>query len=137
MSAKIEKIIVRLQEKYYSLPSPHSPLCILTPVRITEGQFYEAQQQTRVVAARYIKSKTWDAAIDILFSVSQSLLKAGQGGSGGDLGVFLIDVYRQAELKPDAGNKGKLLVLLRLFDPEEPTRKKFIGEMIGYVHLRV
>jgi hypothetical protein len=45
----------------------------------------------------------------------------------------LIDVYRQAELKPDAGNKGKLLVLLRLFDPEEPTRKTFIGEMIGYV----
>jgi golgi to ER traffic protein 4 len=45
----------------------------------------------------------------------------------------LIDVYKQAELKPDAGNKGKLLVLLRLFDPEEPTRKKFIGEMIGYV----
>jgi hypothetical protein len=45
----------------------------------------------------------------------------------------LIDVYRQAELKPDAGNKGKLLVLLRLFDPEEPTRKTYIGEMIGYV----
>jgi hypothetical protein len=60
-------------------------------------------------------------------------LKAGQGGSGGDLGIFLIDVYRQAELKPDAGNKGKLLVLLRLFEPEEPTRKTFIGEMIGYV----
>jgi hypothetical protein len=42
-------------------------------------------------------------------------------------------VYKQAELKPDAGNKGKLLTLLRLFDSEEPTRKKFIGEMIGYV----
>ena len=106
------------------LPQAYSP-------RITEGQFYEAQQQTRVVAARYIKSKTWDAAIDILFSVSQSLLKAGQGGSGGDLGLFLIDVYRQAELRPDAANKGKLLVLLRLFDSEEPTRKTFIGEMIG------
>lgn len=99
--------------------------------RITEGAFYEAQQQTRVVAARYIKSKDWAPAIDILFNVSQSLLKAGQGGSGGDLGLFLIDVYKQAELKPDAGNKGKLLTLLRLFDDEEPTRKKFIGEMIG------
>jgi golgi to ER traffic protein 4 len=133
MSAKIEKIIVRLQEKYFSfpiLPMSQTHIC-----RITEGQYYEAQQQTRVVAARYIKSKTWDAAIDILFSVSQSLLKVGQGGSGGDLGLFLIDVYRQAELKPDAGNKGKLLVLLRLFDPEEPTRKRFIGEMIGYVFI--
>ena len=99
--------------------------------RITEGQFYEAQQQTRVVAARYIKSENWDAAIDILFNVARSLLKAGQGGSGGDLGIFLVDVYKQAELAPDASNKGKLLTLLRLFDSEEPTRKKFIGEMIG------
>ncbi|XMA12557.1 hypothetical protein WAI453_005348 [Rhynchosporium graminicola] len=99
---------------------------------ITEGAYYEAQQQTRVVAARYVKSASWDAAIDILFNVSQSLLKAGQGGSGGDLGLFLVDVYKQAELKPDSTSKGKLLTLLRAFDSEEPTRKKFIGEMIGY-----
>mgnify|MGYP003662482894 FL=1 len=42
-----------------------------------------------------------------------------------------MDVYRQAELKVDSGSKGKLLALLRLFDSDEPTRKKFIGEMIG------
>ena len=90
-------------------------------------------QQTRVVAARYVKQENWTAAIDILFNVAQSLLKAGQGGSGGDLSLFLIDVYKQAQLKPDSGNKGKLLSLLRLFDAEEPTRKKFIGEMILYV----
>ncbi|PSS10593.1 hypothetical protein M430DRAFT_108713 [Amorphotheca resinae ATCC 22711] len=112
MSAKIEKVIVRLQE------------------RIAEGQFYEAQQQTRVVAARYVKQENWEAAVDILFNVAQSLLKAGQGGSGGDLGIFLIDVYKQAALKPDSSNKGRLLTLLRQFDSEEPTRKKFISEMI-------
>jgi len=111
MSAKIDKIIAR-----------HP--------RIAEGQFYEAQQQTRVVAARYVKSENWQAAIDILFNVAQSLLKAGQGGSGGDLSLFLVDVYKQAELKPDSNNKGKLLTLLRQFDSEEPTRKKFIPEMI-------
>ena len=38
---------------------------------------------------------------------------------------------------PDAANKGKLLTLLRFFDPEEPTRKKFIAEMIGYARLLV
>jgi len=130
MSAKIEKIIARLQEKYakydFRLPSYW-----LAYDRIIEGSFYEAQQQTRVVAARYVKSENWTAAIDILFNVSQSLLKAGQGGSGGDLGLFLIEVYKQAELKPDSGSKGKLLTLLRQFDSEEPTRKKFIGEMMG------
>lgn len=99
--------------------------------RIAEGQFYEAQQQTRVVAARYAKQENWDAAINILFNVAQSLLKTGNGGSGGDLSLLLVDVYKQAGLEPDSSNKGKLLTLLRLFDSEEPTRKTFIGEMIG------
>ncbi|KAI0876987.1 hypothetical protein GGS24DRAFT_449002 [Hypoxylon argillaceum] len=111
---KIGKIIARLQQ------------------RISEGQFYEAQQQTRVVAARYIKAANWTAAVDILYNVAQSLLKAGQGGSGGDLCVLLIDTYKQAELKPDANTKGKLLTCLRLFDSEEPTRKKYIGEIISW-----
>lgn len=44
-------------------------------------------------------------------------------------------MYKQAELKPDAGNKGKLLSLLRAFDSEEPTRKKFVDDMIGYVEI--
>ncbi|KAI0119178.1 DUF410-domain-containing protein [Daldinia grandis] len=111
---KIEKIIARLQQ------------------RISEGQFYEAQQQTRVVAARYTKAANWDAAINILYNVGQSLLKAGQGGSGGDLCVLLVDTYKQAELKPDAVAKGRLLTCLRLFNSEEPTRKKYIGEIITW-----
>lgn len=112
-SDKIDKIITRLQS------------------RIAEGQYYEAQQQTRVVAARYIKASNWPAAIDILYNVSQSLLKVGQGGSGGDLCVLLVDVYKQAELKPDATSKGRLLTCLRLFKSGEPTRKKFVADMIA------
>ncbi|KAL9945228.1 hypothetical protein D7B24_002350 [Verticillium nonalfalfae] len=111
---KIEKIIARLQ------------------ARTAEGQYYEAQQQTRVVAARYVKAANWPAAVDILASVAQSLLKAGQGGSGGDLCLMLVDVYKQAELRPDAASKGRLLTCLRLFGPGEPTRKTFISEMIAW-----
>ncbi|KAG8158790.1 hypothetical protein KVR01_011233 [Diaporthe batatas] len=111
---KIDKIITRLQ------------------ARIGEGQYYEAQQQTRVVAARYIKAANWNAAIEILYNVSQSLLKAGEGGAGGDLSVFLVEVYKQAELKPDATSRGRLLTCLRLFPAGEPTRKKFVGEMIAW-----
>lgn len=105
MSANIQKTVARLQEK------------------IEEGQYYEAQQQTRVVAARYIKAKKWDAAIDILFNVAKALLKAGQGGSGGDLCNLLLEVYEKAELTPDANSKGRLLTCLRLFDSEEPTEE--------------
>jgi hypothetical protein len=90
MSSKIEKIIARLQK------------------RITEGAFeeqYEAAQETRLVAARYTKQANWPAAIDILSNVSQALLRAGQGGSGGDLAILLVDVYRQAAQKPDGGSR--------------------------------
>lgn len=113
-SSKIDRIIARLQK------------------RIAEGEpgeQYEAQQETRLVAARYTKTGNWSAAIDILSSVSQALLKAGQGGSGGDLAILLVDVYKQSKQKPDAASKGRLLTCLRLFESEEPTRKKFIKEM--------
>lgn len=100
--------------------------------RIKEGQFYEAHQQLRVIASRYVKQNNNDAAIDILFNGAKSLLDAEQGGSGGDLCLFLMDVYNKGEVAPDAASKGKLLTLLRSFPPAEPTRKKFIGELIAY-----
>ena len=114
MSANIQKTVARLREK------------------IAEGQYYEAQQQTRVVAARYIKARKWDAAVDMLHSVAQALLGAGQGGSGGDLCLLLAEVYEKGEVAVDAGSKGKVLGLLRLFEAGEPTRKRFIGQIIGY-----
>lgn len=114
MSANIQKTVARLREK------------------IAEGQYYEAQQQTRVVAARYIKARKWDAAVDMLHSVAQALLGAGQGGSGGDLCLLLAEVYEKGEVAVGAGSKGKVLGLLRLFEPGEPTRKRFIGQIIGY-----
>jgi len=101
--------------------------------RIDEGQFYEAHQQLRVIAARYVKQENWDAATEFLSSGAQLLLKAGQGGSGGDLCMLLMDVYNKAEVQPDAASKGRLLTLLRAFPLGEPTKKRFVGETIAYV----
>jgi hypothetical protein len=112
--SKIQKTIQRQQE------------------RIAEGQFYEAHQQLRVISARYIKQKNPSAAADILYSGALSLLKAGQGGSGGDLCLLLLDVWNKASVKPDVETKGKVLGLLRAFPKDEPTRKKFVQEMIGW-----
>ncbi|KAI9762323.1 MAG: imidazoleglycerol-phosphate dehydratase [Chaenotheca gracillima] len=114
MGSRIDKTIARLQQ------------------RIEEGQYYEAHQQLRVVAARYVKQQNYDAAINILYSGAQSLLKAGQGGSGGDICLLLIEAYKNAELKPDSDNKNKITTLLRLFSPEEPSRKRFINELSGW-----
>ncbi|RDA88350.1 hypothetical protein CP532_5625 [Ophiocordyceps camponoti-leonardi (nom. inval.)] len=114
MANRVERIVSRLQQK------------------ITEGDYYEAQQQTRVAASRHIKTRNWQAAIDILATVAQALLRAGQGGSGGDLCIMLVDVYVQAQLRPDAESKGRLLTCLRLFEAGEPTRKRFISDMMSW-----
>ncbi|KAF2854433.1 DUF410-domain-containing protein, partial [Plenodomus tracheiphilus IPT5] len=114
MATKIEKTLQRQREK------------------IAEGQYYEAHQQLRVVASRYTKAQDWPNATAILYEGAQSLLQAGQGGSGGDLCTFLLDVYNKGEIKPDANSKGKLLSLLRAFPKDEPTKKKFVGEMIAW-----
>ena len=92
------------------------------------------------------------------------MLKAGQGGSGGDLGLFMVEVYGKGEVKVDGeslgefssrrvkgsglevgslkeygadgvellGDVGKLFAILRAFPPEEPTKKRLVGEMIGW-----
>jgi len=104
----------------------------LIPTRIEEGQYYEAHQQLRVITSRYVKSSDWNSAISVLYGGAQLLLKAGQGASGGDLCLFLLDVYNKAELKPDGASKGRVLTLLRGFPADEPTKKKFVGEMIGW-----
>ncbi|KAF2205143.1 DUF410-domain-containing protein [Delitschia confertaspora ATCC 74209] len=114
MASKIEKTIQRQQEK------------------IANGEYYEAHQQLRVISARYTKQNNPSAAADILYSGALSLLKAGQGGSGADLSLLLLDVWTKAEVKPDADTKGKVLGLLRAFPKGEPTRKRVIGEAIGW-----
>lgn len=59
-----------------------------------------------MVASRYVKSSDWDSATDILYGGALALLKAGQGGSGGDLGCFLVEVLGKADKGCGAGEKG-------------------------------
>ena len=117
---------------YPHLPHHRRLRSLTDPTRIAEGQYYEAHQQLRVIASRYTKAQDWTNATSILHSGALSLLQAGQGGSGGDLCIFLLDVFNKGEVKPDASSKGKLLSLLRAFPKDEPTKKKFVGEMIAW-----
>ena len=59
-----------------------------------------------MVASRYVKSSDWDSATDLLYGGALALLRAGQGGSGGDLGCYLVDVLDKAEKGCGAGEKG-------------------------------
>lgn len=59
-----------------------------------------------MIASRYVKAENWTAAIDVLFEGAVALLRAGQGGSGGDLGCYLLDVYDKAEVPVGGEGKG-------------------------------
>ncbi|KAJ5545372.1 hypothetical protein N7535_006239 [Penicillium sp. DV-2018c] len=126
MSSRIDKVIARQREK------------------IADGAYYEAHQQLRVIAVRYIKQSNYDAAADILAGGAKELLKAGsqQGASasGGDLAIMLVlEVYNKAQWEISAGDdaegrarKKRLIELLREFPSDEPTRKRYIQEIIGW-----
>ncbi|OKL56757.1 hypothetical protein UA08_07905 [Talaromyces atroroseus] len=126
MTSKIDKTIARQQEK------------------IAAGSYYEAHQQLRVIAARYLKQSNYDAAAEILTGGAKALLRAGsqQGAaaSGGDLAIMLVvEVYNKAEWEisseDDAASrarKKRLIELLREFPPDEPSRKRYINEIISW-----
>ncbi|PLB49518.1 DUF410 domain protein [Aspergillus steynii IBT 23096] len=127
MTSRIDKTIARQREK------------------IASGAYYEAHQQLRVIAARYIKQANYDAAAELLAGGATALLRAGsqQGASasGGDLAIMLVvEVYTKAGWEIVGGDndtdgrarKKRLVEILHEFPPEEPTRKRFIQELIGW-----
>lgn len=76
---------------------------------------------------------TYNNAAEILSGGAKALLQAGQGGSGGDLALMLLnDVYMKGEWEVNAANKQRLFDILKLFPSEEPTRKRFVQEMVGW-----
>lgn len=83
-----------------------------------------------MITARYLKSNDYNSAADILSNGSLLLLRAGQGGSGGDLAITLLtDVYIKASWPVDDANKTRVIEILKAFPPNEPTRKRFIAEL--------
>lgn len=60
-------------------------------------------------------------------------MKAGQGGSGGDLAITLItDVYIKAQWPITSETRSRAVEILKAFPPGEPTRKRFIQELVNW-----
>lgn len=91
--------------------------------RIEAGDYYEAHQTLRTIANRYVRSKNYQEAIDLITQGAQSLLKAKQGGSATDLIFYLLEVYDLAEVKVEEVSVSRLVQLLVALDPEEPNTK--------------
>ncbi|CAN6627138.1 golgi to ER traffic protein 4 [Trichomonascus vanleenenianus] len=110
MSAKLQKTIERTREK------------------IESKQFYEAHQAVRTIAARYIRQKAYNDAIEVLYTAAKQLLEAGQPGSGSDLLLYMISVYHTAETPVDNESRARVSQLVQMFDPQEPTLTKIAQE---------
>lgn len=63
------------------------------------------------MASRHVKQEHWDAAIDILYGGALALLKAGQGGSGGDLACYLVEVFVKGGKGVEVGERGECVLL--------------------------
>lgn len=86
-----------------------------------------------MIASRYIKASDFTNAAEILSSGAVLLLNAGQGGSGGDLSMMLLnEVYAKGEWRCDQANRDRLVEILNAFPHAEPTRKRFVQEMISW-----
>lgn len=100
--------------------------------RVQEGQFYEAHQQLRVIAARYVKQKDFVSATEVLHGGAGELLRGGQGGSAGDLCFYLVTILRDGQIRIDDNLRTKLIGLLNLFSSEEPSLKKYTDELLKW-----
>lgn len=101
------KKLLRANKKSALFPPTVSVLQAERYYRIASGAYYEAHQQLRIIASRYVKAGDWVSAIDVLFHGALSLLRAGQGGSGGDLGCYLLEVYGKGDVSLSKDEKGK------------------------------
>ena len=97
--------------------------------KIEDGDYYEAHQTLRTIANRYVNSKKYGNAIDLIFKGAQAFIQAKQGGSATDLIFYLLDVYDEAEIKVDQVSSSRLTVLLNDLSPEEPNLKDVVTGM--------
>ncbi|KAF9974077.1 hypothetical protein BGZ73_002638 [Actinomortierella ambigua] len=99
---------------------------------VQDGNFYEAHQMYRTVANRYVKSHTYDEAIELLYSGAMLLLKKEQYGSGSDLAIYLVEVYTLAKVPVTDESRDRIFDLADLMGKEVAQRKKFLQNAISW-----
>ena len=81
---------------------------------------YDEHQRLRTKAVRLLSKKNYPAAITLLHEGSIKMLKASEQGSGCDLAIYLVDVYGQAGVKPDAEPRGEPSLISNLRQLDQP-----------------
>lgn len=103
MSDKLQKTIARFQQ------------------RIDNKDFYEAHQTLRTITNRYVKSKQYSNAIDLLYQGLTILAKNKEYASASDLVTYLISVYEESATPCTKETKGKIIELVSLLPDTDPS----------------
>lgn len=115
--AKLQRTILRFQAK------------------IDSGEFYEAHQTLRTITNRYVKSKQYNEAIDLLYQGAAILSKNKEYGSSSDLITYLIQVYDEAGIECNNDNKQykiKLIELVNYLPDHEPSLPDLAKQAINW-----
>ncbi|KAG0226526.1 hypothetical protein BGW42_003595 [Actinomortierella wolfii] len=102
---------------------------------VQDGNYYEAHQMYRTVANRYVKSHTYDEAIELLYSGAMLLLKKEQFGSGTDLATYVVEVYTLAKVPVTDQSRDRIFDMADLMGKEVTQRKKFLQNAIRHHYL--
>lgn len=104
MSDKISKTIQRFQQ------------------RVDNKEFYEAHQTIRTIVNRYVRSKQFVPALQILAQGSSILSTNKEYASASDLIMYMIQVYNEAKIpSTEKEYKMKLIELISLLPDTDPS----------------
>uniref|UniRef100_A0A0L0NVT1 Golgi to ER traffic protein 4 n=1 Tax=Candidozyma auris TaxID=498019 RepID=A0A0L0NVT1_CANAR len=103
MSDKLQRTIARFQQ------------------RIDNKDFYEAHQTLRTITNRYVKTKQYKDAIDLLYQGLTILAKNNEYASAGDLILYLVSVYEESGTPCSKESKAKIIELVSLLPATDPS----------------
>ncbi|WVR08549.1 hypothetical protein IAU60_005604 [Kwoniella sp. DSM 27419] len=105
---------------------------LLPPILNLLPNAYSAHQKALTTTARLVHSSHHALAIEILFATSKELLKLGELSSGVELGVRMVNIMSEGDIKVDDKSRASITQLLALTTPQGPWRKKLADAAIKW-----
>lgn len=94
--------------------------------KLAAKDYYEAHQMLRTIANRYVHSKKYEDAIQLVYTGAFSLLKENEQGSGIDLVYYLLEIYDLTKEQVNEDSINKLSQLLLNINANDPDLKNLI-----------
>eukprot|EP01134_Creolimax_fragrantissima_P006819 CFRG6819T1 len=99
---------------------------------VERGDYYEAHQMYRTVYFRYYGQEKYGDALHLLTEGAKLLLTKGQYGSGCDLALLVVEVYRNTHTAVNAESRDRLLTIYPMIPATESLRSRFISHSLAW-----